>query len=32
MSEYQRLPDSKRNEIIADFNEGKINPDYEVIP
>ena len=29
---YQRLPDSKRNEIIANFNEGKIDPDYEVIP
>ena len=29
---YQRLPDSKRNELIAEFNEGKINPDYEVIP
>ena len=32
MSEYQRLPDSKRNELIAEFNEGKINPDFEVIP
>lgn len=29
---YQRLPDSKRNELIAEFNEGKVNPDYEVIP
>ena len=29
---YQRLPDSKRNELIAEFQEGKINPDYEVIP
>ena len=28
----KRLPDSKRNEIIANFNEGKLDPDYEVIP
>ena len=27
-----RLPDSKRNELIAEYNEGKTNPDYEVIP
>lgn len=29
---YQRLSTSKRNELIADFNEGKIDPDFEVIP
>ena len=29
---YARLPDSKRNELIAEYNEGKINPEYEVIP
>ena len=28
----KRLPDSKRNELIADFQEGKVDPDYEVIP
>ena len=27
-----RLPDSKRNALIADFQEGIINEDYEVIP
>ena len=27
-----RLPDSKRNELIAEYNEGKVNADYEVIP
>ena len=28
----QRLADSKRNELIANFMEGKEDPDYEVIP
>ena len=28
----QRLPDSKRNELIADYLEGKIDSEYEVIP
>ena len=26
------LPDSKRNELITEFQEGKTNQDYEVIP
>ena len=28
----QRLPDSKRNELIANYMEGNTDPDYEVIP
>ena len=28
----QRLADSKRNELIANYMEGKEDPDYEVIP
>ena len=28
----QRLPDSKRNELIANYMEGKEDPEYEVIP
>ena len=28
----QRLADSKRNELIANFMEGKEDPEYEVIP
>ena len=28
----QRLVDSKRNELIANFMEGKEDPEYEVIP
>ena len=27
-----RLPDSKRNELIANYIEGNTDPDYEVIP
>ena len=27
-----RLPISKRNALIADYNDGKVDPDYEVIP
>ena len=30
--QYVRLPDSKRNELISKFNNGIIDPDYEVIP
>ena len=30
--QYVRLPDSKRNELIAKFHDGVIDPDYEVIP
>ena len=28
----QRLPDSKRNELIANYLEGKVDSEYEVIP
>ena len=28
----QRLPDSKRNELIANYMGGKEDPEYEVIP
>ena len=28
----QRLPDSKRNELIANYMEGREDPEYEVIP
>lgn len=30
--QYVRLPDSKRNELIANFNNGITDPNYEVIP
>ena len=30
--QYVRLPDSKRNELIAKFHDGVVDPDYEVIP
>ena len=30
--QYVRLPDSKRNELIAKFHNGVIDPNFEVIP
>ena len=30
--QYVRLRDSKRNELIANFQEGIMDPEYEVIP
>ena len=30
--QYVRLPDSKRNELIANFQAGITDPNYEVIP
>ena len=30
--QYARLPDSKRNELIDNYRNGIIDPNYEVIP